>query len=101
MPRYVTPFGEWLRARRRELGLTLRQVGHACGCSVPYLSDVEREQRPPPPPGGMVRYRELAALLGVTPDAVLRRVRDAREPILLGVCWRRRNWPRSKRRLEE
>ncbi len=40
----MTP-GEYLRKTRTDGGYTLAQVSAAYGCSVPYLSDVERGQR--------------------------------------------------------
>lgn len=41
----ATVNGDWLRARRLAYGLTLKQVSERMGCSMPYLSDVERGQR--------------------------------------------------------
>ena len=39
--------GTRIRSRRRQLGLTLKTVGEVCGLSVPYLSQVERNQANP------------------------------------------------------
>lgn len=40
-------FGERLRAARQSAGKSLRDVAMELGCSVPYLSDVERGRRGP------------------------------------------------------
>ena len=39
--------GSRIRGRRRQLGLTLKTVGERSGLSVPYLSQVERNQATP------------------------------------------------------
>ncbi|MFC4454133.1 XRE family transcriptional regulator [Deinococcus sonorensis] len=39
--------GSRIRARRRQLSLTLRDVSETCGLSVPYLSQLERNQANP------------------------------------------------------
>jgi transcriptional regulator with XRE-family HTH domain len=40
----MTP-GEYLRATRKRLGFTLKTVAATYGCSIPYLSDIERGNR--------------------------------------------------------
>jgi len=40
--------GQRLRERRRELGLTLKQLSDATDLSIAYLSDVERDKADPP-----------------------------------------------------
>lgn len=42
-------FGKYLRAQRKECRLTLRALATALKLSVPYLSDIERGERPPLP----------------------------------------------------
>lgn len=39
------PYGLFIRNRRNELGLSLRQVAEAIGTSAVYLADVERGRR--------------------------------------------------------
>ena len=34
--------GQAIRARRKQRGLTQRQLADACGCSLMYLSNLER-----------------------------------------------------------
>lgn len=53
--------GARIRARRLELGLTLRELSAAVGCSVAYLSEIERGSRTPR--GG--KAAEVAAALGL------------------------------------
>ena len=43
-----TAFGAALHARRKEQGMTLRQVGQASGLTYGYLSQIERGYAPPP-----------------------------------------------------
>lgn len=43
----MTP-GAYLRATRKRRGLPLAAVAKKYGCSVPYLSDIERGNRPIP-----------------------------------------------------
>jgi transcriptional regulator with XRE-family HTH domain len=40
----MTP-GKYLRTTRKRLGLTLKTVAASYGCSIPYLSDIERGNR--------------------------------------------------------
>ena len=53
------PFGEWVKARRQSLGLSLRQLAEKTLVSNPYLSQVERGWRSP---DDAVRARLIAAL---------------------------------------
>jgi transcriptional regulator with XRE-family HTH domain len=53
-------FGEWVKTRRRSLGLSLRQLSEKTQMSNPYLSEVERGLRIP---NDVVRDR-LVAVLG-------------------------------------
>lgn len=46
-PEVDTRIGVLIRARRRQLGLTLQQLGKAAGLSVGYLSQVERDNATP------------------------------------------------------
>jgi transcriptional regulator with XRE-family HTH domain len=43
-------FGKELRRLRREAGLTLVDLATAASCSVVYVSQVERGDKPPPSP---------------------------------------------------
>jgi len=56
--------GARIRSRRRQLGLTLKTVGEACGLSVPYLSQVERDQANPT----VTSLASIARALGVSLD---------------------------------
>ena len=47
-PHEPTAFGAALHARRKEEGMTLRQVGQASGVTYGYLSQIERGYAPPP-----------------------------------------------------
>ena len=53
------PFGEWVKARRQSLGVSLRQLAETTQVSNPYLSQVERGWRIPE---DAVRARLIAAL---------------------------------------
>jgi transcriptional regulator with XRE-family HTH domain len=60
----VTPsedsqFGEWVKARRQSLGMSLRQLSEKTQMSNPYLSQVERGLTFP---DDLVRDRLIAAL---------------------------------------
>ena len=46
----MSVFGDYLRAERKRLGLTLRQVGAIIGVSAPYICDIEQGFRPSLPP---------------------------------------------------
>lgn len=42
-------FGETLRAQRRKIGLTQKQIADAAGVSDAYICSLESDKRPPPP----------------------------------------------------
>lgn len=54
--------GQTIRARRRELGLTLQALAEKSGLSVAFISQVERNQAS----ASMVSLMNLAAALGVS-----------------------------------
>lgn len=69
------PFGEYLRGRRRAARLSLRELAGAMGCSIVYVSDIERGKRPPPT--DLRKLEAAAALLGENLRELRRRaVRD-------------------------
>ncbi|AWN23196.1 hypothetical protein DKM44_08125 [Deinococcus irradiatisoli] len=79
--------GERIRARRRQLGLTLKAVSEASGLSIAYLSQVERQRANPT----VAALSSIAQALGVklsffvpdeTHDAVVMR-RGARPALQL------------------
>ena len=43
--RSVTDFGEQIRARRKEIGFTQKQVADLCGTSLRLISELERGLR--------------------------------------------------------
>ena len=53
--------GAAIRDRRRRLGLTLRELGVGSGLSIPFLSQVERDQASP----SLVSLAAIARALGV------------------------------------
>lgn len=53
--------GQAIRDRRRRLGLTLQALADASGLSVPFLSQVERDQAAP----SLVSLNAIATALGV------------------------------------
>ena len=55
-------FGLFLRNKRREKGLTLKELGSKIGLSQPYLSQIEKGQRGIPSPELLMK---LASPLGV------------------------------------
>ena len=54
--------GSKVRARRRHLSLTLKDISERSGLSVPYLSQIERHQANP----SMTSLASIARALGVT-----------------------------------
>lgn len=58
-------FGEYLRSRRVENGLTLKEVAEALSVGISYLSDIERGRRKPFAPRDRKRYLKLAKVLDV------------------------------------
>src|SRR5690348_16257857 len=61
-------FGAYLKERRKEKGLTLKQVQNAATVSNAYISQIERGQRNPPHPDILKR---LAEVYGVTHQELL------------------------------
>ena len=59
-PKFAT--GQTIRARRRELGLTLQALADKSGLSVAFISQVERNQAS----ASMVSLMNLATALGVS-----------------------------------
>jgi transcriptional regulator with XRE-family HTH domain len=59
--RSLSPIGAAIRDRRKRLGMTLRELAVACGLSVPFLSQVERNQALP----SLVSLTAIAGALGV------------------------------------
>lgn len=74
-------FGEFVRNKRTFLGLTLDDVSKAVGCSIPYLSEMERGTRNPL--SGMKLVR-LAKVLQVSKTALKTVVAIDRGYFLLG-----------------
>lgn len=77
--------GPLIRARRRELGLTLQDVASFVGCTKGYLSTIENERREHPPSAELLAKLERALRLGsgslvnlgswhATPESVRRQV---------------------------
>ncbi|MDW3205510.1 MAG: helix-turn-helix domain-containing protein [Alphaproteobacteria bacterium] len=60
-----TPFGERLRALRRERGVTLKDLSEALGVSQAYLSALETGRRPRPTPA---RVDQICAYFGIIWD---------------------------------
>ncbi len=52
--------GVLIRARRRELGLTLQAIADTVGCAKSYLSMIENDRRGGPPSGGLLEKLERA-----------------------------------------
>lgn len=61
----ATLFSERLRKRRRELAMTLKDIAESAGCSIPYVSELERGMKEPPPEGTLHR---LARALRIDAD---------------------------------
>lgn len=61
----TTPFGEQLRALRRERGVTLKDLADALGVSQAYLSALETGRRPRPTPA---RVDQICAYFGIIWD---------------------------------
>ena len=79
--RSLSPIGAAIRERRKRLGMTLRELALACGLSVPFLSQVERNQALP----SLVSLTAIAGALGVemayfvgapSPGQIVRRAKD-------------------------
>jgi transcriptional regulator with XRE-family HTH domain len=82
-------FGQWLKARREELGLTLREVERICEGAVSNatISMVEtgKIERP-----SVVVVAQLAAAYGLMPDEVFERARNGGKlppgPVICPTC---------------
>lgn len=61
----TTPFGEQLRALRRDRGVTLKDLSEALGVSQAYLSALETGRRPRPTPA---RVDQICAYFGIIWD---------------------------------
>ena len=65
--RALVEFGERMRARRRELGLTQERLAEACGLHWTYLGQIERGRRNI----GLLNIVRIAAALGTSPAELL------------------------------
>jgi transcriptional regulator with XRE-family HTH domain len=61
--------GAWLRARRREMGLTLRDVQAKTGRDFTYLSKIENDHEEP----GLDLLTKLGRIYGVSRETMFRR----------------------------
>ncbi len=61
-------FGAVLRARRREAGLTQRELAERAGLDFTYISKLENDRVPPPAADTVVL---LCVVLGVRPEELL------------------------------
>jgi len=61
-------FGERIRARRKEAGLTLDQLAEASGCSKSYIWELENKNPPRP---SADKLASIAKALGTTSDYLL------------------------------
>lgn len=41
-------FGEFLKRRRKEKGISLKELSHKCGLSISYLNEIEKGAKRPP-----------------------------------------------------
>lgn len=71
----MASFGEFIRHRRDELDLSLREFARQAGCSAPFASDVERGRRFP----SAAMLDDMARVLQV--DAETLSALDPRPPI--------------------
>ncbi len=55
-------FADRIRARRKELDLTLGQIAEMTGWSVPYVSEIERGVKQPPPVENLKRLAKALQL---------------------------------------
>ncbi len=60
-------FGTWLGKRRREAGLTMRELASRSRLSAPYIATIERNTSEPPP---LRTCRALAKALGIIAQEV-------------------------------
>lgn len=56
-------FGEFIKDKRAEKGITMRRMAELLGCSAPYLSDVEKDRRNP---FDMEKLRRLSRILSLS-----------------------------------
>lgn len=56
-------FGEFIKDKRVEKGITMRRMAELLGCSAPYLSDVEKDRRNP---FDMEKLRRLSRILSLS-----------------------------------
>ena len=68
-------FGIWLAERRRQAGLTMRELAKKCGLSAPYIATLERNTSEPPP---LRTCKALARPLGISWEEAWRRSFAAR-----------------------
>jgi transcriptional regulator with XRE-family HTH domain len=61
-------FGRRIRARRKEMGLTLDQLAEAAGCSKSYVWELENKNPPRP---SAEKLSSIATALGTTTDYLL------------------------------
>lgn len=105
-------FGQLLRRRRRECGLTLQDLADALNVSPVFISEVERSTKPPLSPASveLLRYalgdvsdlREVADADRKVVQLDLRNASPAHRKVAMRLA---RNWtsfqPQHLRRLEE
>ncbi len=101
------PIGGAIRQRRQRLGMTLKDLAAASGLSVPFLSQVERDQAMP----SLVSLAQIASALDVetgyfigvpSPGQIVRRA-DAPEHLHVGtspVDYVRLSGSHAERRME-
>lgn len=79
------PFGQWLRARRERLGLTLRQVEEITGgrLSNAYLSQLEKGRIESP---SIAKVHMLAGALGLDFAEACKRACVDERPIAPPLC---------------
>jgi len=71
----MKPFGALLREHRRTAGYTLEAIAAHLDVSIPYMSDVERGNRPPLTPE---RIEVLSKFLCVDPEPLLAAAAESR-----------------------
>lgn len=72
-------FGQALRHHRKAAGMSMRQVAEHLGCSIVYISNIERDRQP------QFRWewiQKAEALLGVEHGALLRAADRRKAPVL-------------------
>jgi transcriptional regulator with XRE-family HTH domain len=70
MARGTEKFGEFVRRKRVEKEIGLREMAKMIGVSPTYLSKVERDEFPPPAED---KVRKIAAIIGSNVDELLAR----------------------------